>query len=304
MASTTLTTLWQRLADELGPHQTASVSTVAVGPDPARWLVNNTVMVAEGASPRYIGYFVGITSGVVQYLRVLNDVPELGAIMLDGQLGSGTAGIGVTYEVTWPLPLFTTGAVPGLAKMIQQACRDVSFVDRIDLTTVAGSYLATVSAQLDWLDSENRVVRDAQGRPGLYDPSIDGAYPGQHAPWRYGQLRLDGGSVSLQLKRAYLSSGATAQLEVIRPAYSLVNGAESTTGPAGPTNTIGADPTEVVAVAKLKAYQYLATAEHITSEERQRYAALVGPQEAWVRGNVRHYLPRDEMPQMATRGAA
>lgn len=302
--STTLATLYQRTADELGPHYTMAVSTVATGPDPARYLLNNVSLIGQGQAPRYRDYFVAITSGVLQYLRVAEDYPQMGALMLDGQLGSGAAAIGVTFELSWPLPLFTTGAIPGIAdKMILQACRDVYYEDTIDLTPSAGDY--TVDLSYGWLVSEDLILRDPQGRPLFYDPPITTGYPQRQASWRYGELNFQAGVPSIRLTQAYgdsLDSSAPAQLAVLRPAYSLVNGLEHVTGPLVAANTISADPTEIVEVAKLKAYEYLATASHVTGEERQRYAGLVEPQRAYVRSVVRHYRPQ-QAPQAAGRAA-
>lgn len=298
MASTALSVLWGRLADEIGPHQTMVTTTAAIGPDLGRWLISAEIR-SDGAPPSYLGHFVyGASIGSFQ---VAHEEPGLAAIAVDQVISAGAVATSTAFETSWPLPVFAvTQGVTSLAALIQQACREVWYEDRIDLTPTSGVYDVSLAAQAAWLDSEARVL-------GLYDPSIDGSLSPHRADDRYGGLTLDGGSPVLRFKRAYLSTPSAshpAQLAVIRPAGSLVSGAESATGPAAAADTIGADPTEIVAVAKLKAYRYLATARHVSAEERQQYAALIDPQEMWVRANIRHYFPRDEAPQSTASGRA
>lgn len=140
----------------------------------------------------------------------------------------------------------------------------------------------------------------------FYDPPILTGYPQQHAPWRYGEINQQAGVPTLRLRQAYgdsLDASEPAQLCVIRPVSSLVSGAESATGPSATTDTVGGDPAELQAVALLHCYRFLAGAAYLSDSERQRYAALVPEQEAYVRANVRHWLPRDEMAGQAGRAA-
>lgn len=290
MASTLLISLCRRVADEIGERVLTATTSVAVGPDPGRWLISSELRL-DGGEPRYADAFVYITG--IGPARISHEVPSLGALATHVPITTHVQG--TAFEVTWPLPLFSTQGVTGLVSLVQQAGWEVWTPDRIDLTTVAGQYSYSLSAQAAWLDGEDRVL-------GLYDPSLSGMAP-EPADWRYGGLTLDGGSPTLRLTRAYLGSGGTAQLAVLRPASSLVSGAESDVGPGGLTDTVAADPSELVAVAKLRAYRYLAQATHISDEERARYAGLVGPQEAWVRASVTHYLPRDETQRTARTAA-
>lgn len=291
MASTTLSTLLARLAGTLGEYVATATTNVAIGPDSSRWLISAFLRRDDG-HPTYINHWAYITN--VGQDRVIHEVPEIGALAT--QVPITTHVISTPFVVTWPLPYFTLHGVTGMQTLIAEAGWDVSHDDRLDITTVAGAYTYSLSTRAAWLDAEARVT-------GLYDPSIS-SMPPHPAPWRYGGLSLDGGSPTLLLRRAYLSPGGTAQLAVIRPTSSLVNAAESTTGPTALTDTVYGDPTELLAVVLLRCYRYLSTATHISDQERQKYAALVGPQEAWVRANVRHYLPRDEWQQAAPAGAA
>lgn len=291
MASVTLSTLLARLAGTLGEYAPTATTSVAVGPDSSRWLISAFLRRDDGVKT-YENHWAYIT-GFGQD-RIVHEIPELGALAT--QVPITTHVISTPFNVTWPLPFFTLHGVTGLQTMIVDAGWDVWHEDRLDITTVAGAYTYSLSTRAAWLDSEARVT-------GLYDPAI-GSMPTQSAPWRYGGLLLDGGSPTLQLRRAYLSSGGTAQLAVIRPTSSLVNAAESTTGPTAITDTVYGDPNEIIAVALLRCYRYLSVATHISDQERQKYAAMVGPQEAWVRANVRHYLPRDERQQAAPAAAA
>lgn len=297
MAVTTLSTLWRMLADLLGPHQLMTVDTTPSGPDPGRWLCSSELAVTnEGA---FTDQWYRVETDPVVNGRVLYEEPTVGALAMEVRQ-SVVIPEGTPFEVLWPLPVETAGGTPGLVSMIQQACREVWHEDSVDLTTVQGAYTYTLTGQRAWLDAESRVL-------DYLDPSVVSGYPPQSAAWRYGGLTFSAGSPTLTLADCYDQDGATAQLRVLRPAYSLVNGAESTSGPSEPTDTIAGDPSEIVSVALLHAYRYLARAAHLEERERQRYAAEVAPQQALVQLQVRHYLPRTEgqtsapaQPQAAT----
>lgn len=282
MAGTTLQTLWRAVADELGPHQAMTTDSTPTGPDPGRWISAATLATD---APIYAGYWYRLEASPTVSGRVLFHEHTVGALALEVRqlvvLPTSTA-----FEIAWPLPIETTHGVTGLVSLLQQACRDVWFEDTIDVETVLNAYTYELSDQATWLDSEERVL-------GLLDPPVVAGYPEQPADWRYDGLSFQAGVPTLTLRDGYDNSGAFFKLRVLRPAYSLVSGSESTTGPSSSTDVVYADRAELVAVAKLHAYRYLATATHLDSEaERARFAALVGPQEAYVRASVRHYLPR------------
>lgn len=270
----------------LGEYTSTLTTSVAAGPDPSRWLISDYLSRDDGQKT-YETHWVYIVGRGQN--RIIYEIPQLGALAT--QVAITTHILSTPFYLSWPLPLFTFHGVTGLQTFIMEASWDVWYEDLIDLTTIAGAYTYDLPTRGTWLDSEARIT-------GFYDPAI-GTMPPQRAPWRYNGLSFQGGSPTLVLKRAYLSSGGTAQLEVIRPASSFVNNDESAVGPTNITDSIYADPNEIIAVTLLRAYRYLSTAAHISDQERQRYAAMVGPQEAWVRANVRHYLPRDERPQPA-----
>lgn len=301
MASTSLLTLYRRVAPLLGPYQTATVGTQAVGPDPARWLISGQVR-ADGAPPTWEGGWVQLTSSLA-VRHVAHEEPSLGAIAVD-QPFSAAQTVGTEYDLSMPLPIRTTNGVTGIVTFIQEACRDVWVEDRLDITPTINAYTYSLAAYAAWLDSEDRVLRDAAGQPLLYDPPAQADYRADLASWRYDELAFDGGSPTLKLRRAYLGSGGTAQLAVKRPGHTLVSGVESTTGPVANADTVAADPDEIVAVTLLKCYRYLATARHLTDAQRATYAGMAAAQEVLVRRDVRHYAPRDERPQPATQGAA
>lgn len=295
---------WQAAQDDLGPHAVFYVDRVAIGPDPGRWLISDDLR-SDGRSPSRIGHWWQSNTGSAGAGRIIHEEPSLGALAVDMPFAVAQQ-IDAEYETSWPLPGSTDTGTTDLhgvrttASFVTAASWDIWYPDRLTFTTVVGQYIYDLPS---WLDDEARILRDAEGRPLLYDPAIQTGYPLQPAPWRYGRLIMDTGSPSLQLQRAYLSGGGTFQLGAIRPAGSLVSAAESTTGPTTYAQTINAEPKDLLEVTKLRMYRYLATASHITDEERQRYAGLVAPQEALVRATVRHYLPRDEMPQATGKAA-
>lgn len=300
MAETSLQTVWQRVARELGPTVVNTVVLEAVGSDPARWLISGALP-HEGGEPLHVGRWVQITSGVVTGARrrIIHEVPELWAIAVD-LVWPSTLAIGTGFEITYPLPITSQEGVVGLITLIQEACREVWFEDRLSIPTRRNLYAYSLEAYRDWLDSENLILRDEDGAVLFYDPPLVAGYPAQQKPWRYVGLDFRGGVPTLQIKKAYSADSSASggfELSVMRPAYSLVSGAESTTGPAAASDTIAADADELVAVTLLRAYRYLATgAPHISDEERALYARKLPEQEAMVKATVTHYLPRDEPP--------
>ena len=296
MASTSLQTLYLRVGAMLGTLQAAITNLQPIGPDPGRWLLSPQLQ-SSGEPPYWQDFWVYLPTMPTIGFRIVAEYPQFGGAVLDGLTGGVGLAAGTQFILSKPLPILTTHGVTGLMTLVQRASWDVWYEDTLDLTPAAGAYTVDLSSYKAWL-TEERVCRDGQGRPLYYDPPIVTGYPQQPAHWRYGEINQQAGIPTLRLTRAYLSSldaTAPAQLCVLRPAGSLVSGAEATLGLTTDAQTIGGDPEELVQVTLLRAYEYLAVAAFLSAEERQRYAALVEPQRAWVLAHVKHYLPRDEM---------
>lgn len=297
MASTTLQTLYQRVARRIGRFQSTAITSAAVGPDPGRWVISVSMHHDGSPDTSWVGGFVTFGSGASGSYRIAHEEPMIGALALDQAPSVTAIPVSSLFEASWPLPVNNmTQGIVGLTTFVQEAGWEVWHEDTVDVTTVAGRYTYDLTAQRAWLDSAERVL-------GLYSPAVASGYPPQPDPKRYDGIAFDAGTPTLQLRAPYRQGGLTAQLRVMRPASSLVGGAESTTGPTATTDTVAADPTELVEAAVLRAYRYLAVAPHLTDQERQRYAALIEPQQALVRATVRHYLPRDEMASAGGRAA-
>lgn len=295
MAATALSTIYNDVAARLGTMQLSITNLLPVGPDPGRWLLSQQLR-SDGEGPVWMDAWAYLPSIPTLGFRVIAEFPHIGGAMLDQLTGNGLAA-STNFTLTKPLPILTTHGITGLIPLAQQACREVSYEDTLDLTPAANVYTVDLSAQQAWL-TEERVCRLADGSPAFYDPPTVTGYPNQPAPDRYGEIMFAQGVPTLRLQRAYdqsLDALHPAQLCVIRPAYSLVSGAESASGPSTDAQTVGGEQEELVMVTLLHCYRYLAGAQHISAEERQRYAGLVAPQLDWVRSNVKHWLPRDEM---------
>ena len=306
MPAVSLSTLYRAVARELGPVGIPTTTATAVGPDPARWIIAvqsaaPTVRI-DGAPPeRWVGAWAYLATGALatQQRRVAWSVPEAGALAMDALFGD-TVATGVEVVLSYPLPVIGQHDSVGLADIVRMALRDLWAEDYLDLTTVAAQREYSLSTYTDWLNRDDRIL-------GLYDPPRFAGAP--RRPSRFGErgrgwdVKFDGGAATLQLlDAAYAASGFTFQLRVRRPAYSLVSGSESTTGPTTDAATVTAELDDVVVVSLLHAYRALAGYRWLPEDERQRFAGLIPEQEARARA-LRSYEPR-EQPAAAGQEAA
>lgn len=125
--------------------------------------------------------------------------------------------------------------------------------DRLDVTTVADQWTYAFSlTTYPWFDRMTRVM-------AVLDPPRATGLP-RRETWRRHHWKIDGGAMTLEFDdRPYPTSGATFQVKVLRPADTLINGADSTTGLANNTDTAVPSIEEVVTAARVYAFEALLT---------------------------------------------
>lgn len=289
---TTMETLYRALGEELGTLGIVTTSAVAVGPDPTRWVIaspttGDTLRVDGDPSMRWEGAWLYVANGAQAgaQRRCVFARPELGALAMDAPFATALAA-SVETVVTTPFPVTRQHDVPGLLQLVVQGLRDFWVEDLVAVTTVAGATSYGLSAQAGWLDGRDRVIE-------LIEPPLVADYAGRPrtAPW---ELRVVAGVPTLVLlTRPWRTSGYTAYLRVRRPAYTLVGGAESTTGPTATTDTVLAQVADAVPVGLLHAYRWLSGWGELSAAERDRYGKLIPMQEALVRDRLgERYRPR------------
>ena len=282
------------MAEQLGQYAEILTSDVAQGPDPQRWIVSKDTGHGDGllqdtATGRWIGgwaYVVnGVRAGTVR--RVAHQDPASGSLWLETPFSTALT-TNVALEVTSPLPALRHHGVIGLLEILNMALRDLWVPDRLDLTTTTDrSY--SLSTYAAWLTSPDQLI-------AVYDPprATGSVRQRSRIDWR---LMFDGGTPFLEapLARGYGAAGATFQVEVRRPAHTLINSAESSAGLVAESSSAQADLEDVVTVGLLHAYRWLSGWRELPPEDRQRYADLIPEQEAKAR-RLPRYRPQGAAP--------
>lgn len=228
-SATSTTTTVARLADS-----TANASDRRYD---GRWAYISAGFAAgEGNTVKPAGF--AASTGVITYVRGWNTAPHAAD----------------TLELTGLFP-----AVPGLGEdtdyrtVLDRGLGRLLVEDRLDVTTVADQYTyAFSSSTYPWLDRMTRVM-------AVLDPPRATGLP-RRETWRRHRWKIDGGAMTLEFDdRPYPTSGATFQVVVLRPANTLVNGADSTVGLVADTDTAVPSVEEVVTVARMFAFEALLT---------------------------------------------
>lgn len=135
-------------------------------------------------------------------------------------------------------------------RLVLDALRHLVYPDVLTLSiTSADSY--SLAAYSHWLDRASRLV-------GIREPApVVGRRPAP-ASWRGPLVEREAGGVSLRLAAPFApgASGALV-LDVLRPPWTLVDGAESVDGPYLDAHTVEANPEDVTCVALALAYRAL-----------------------------------------------
>lgn len=243
--ATTAAALVQMVAlalDDLKVYTIASAtSTTVLCPG----LVNPTT----GASPAtYNGAWAYAIS---QQMRVRTGgyAPSTGVLTIYPGWSS-TPTLNDELYLTRLFPVYPGGArgedTPYLT-LLNLALDHLAYPDRVTVTMSATTGRATL-ATYPWLDRIERVI-------GVYEPAPISGRPEINADWRGISIVRSGLTRYLQMDAPYTG---TVTIEALRPASSLVGGAESTTGLATLASTTEANPQDVLTGALAWAYADLA----------------------------------------------
>lgn len=160
---------------------------------------------------------------------------------------------GDELELTGLFPAISglPGADIDYRTLVNRALSRLMLEDRIDATTVADQYTYGFAlATYPWLDRMTRVM-------GVLDPPRATGLP-RRPTWRPHTWRIDGGAMTLEFAaRPYPTSGATFQIAVLRPADTLISGADSTTGLVADSDTAVPSVEEVVVAGRYFAFEAL-----------------------------------------------
>lgn len=251
---TTLLLARQGLAYALDDLSVYGVSAGTTSTVTSPLLVNS---LSGASTKRFDGTFLYINNTAAagqQRNTVLGSyVPSTGTLGVT-PIWTTTPTAGANLEVTRLFPSIQeslgSGQV-GYRDLILKALRYLTVVDHIDLTSVADQQSYSLSAYAAWLSRPERVLQ-------VLDPPRYPAWP-RRVTYRRWLVELDGGTPTLRFAdRAYRANGFTFQLTVRRPGWSLVNGAESASGPSADSDIILPEIEEIVTVGLACAYEALA----------------------------------------------
>lgn len=246
-----------RALDDLEPHVvlSATATTVTINA-----LINSTTGASTG---RYNGAYVYVASGTgagkQRVVKTNSYVPSTGT--LTTQNGSGwdaTLAAGDNLEITRLFPAYndassssSLGGDTDYRSLVNRALSYLLVPDQISVTTVADQQEYSLSTYAYWLDRPERLL-------GVLDPPRATGWSTKPT-WRRWELNLDGGTPTLQFTdRAYPVSGATFELNVLRPANTLISGSESSSGLVSDASTAIPEVNDVVTIGLMLAYEALA----------------------------------------------
>lgn len=246
-----------RALDDLEVYLVSSGTSTTVV---ASGLINS----ATGASTgRYNGAYAYVSAGTgignQSVVKEAGYAPSTGTLTILDSGGWDTApATGSTLEITRLFPAIQAATAPSsysdgndYRALINRALAYLLVPDQISVTTVADQQEYSLSTYAYWLDRSERLR-------GVNDPPRATGWPSKRT-WRRWELNLDGPTPSLVfLDRAYPTSGATFELDVLRPADTLISGAESSTGLSADTDTAVPAVNDVVTVGLMLAYESLA----------------------------------------------
>lgn len=245
-----------RALDDLEPHVVLSATTFTV-------TINALITSTTGASSgRYNGAYIYIASGSgAGRQRVVKEnsyVPSTGTLTTHNSSGFDvTMAAGDQVEITRLFPAYaeatstsSLGSDTDYRSLVNRALSYLLVPDQISVTTVADQQEYSLSTYAAWLDRPERLL-------AVLDPPRATGWPAKRT-WRRWELTLDGPSPALTfLDRAYPTNGATFELDVLRPANTLISGAESSIGLTSDSATAVPAVNDVVTVGLMLAYEAL-----------------------------------------------
>lgn len=223
-------------------------------------LINSgTNVSADRYNGRYVYISAGTGVGSQSVVKTAGYAPSTGTLtILDSGGWATSPGSGSTVELTALFPAINAATAASsfsdghdYQSLVNRALSMILVPDVLSVTTVADQQEYALSTYAYWLDRPSRLL-------GVLDPPRATGWSTKRT-WRRWELQLDGGTPTLQfIDRAYPVSGATFELQVLRPADTLISGAESSTGLSADTDTAVPAVNDVVTVGLMLAYESLA----------------------------------------------
>lgn len=213
---------------------------------------------SDASTHRYDGRWVYLATGAGQgtQRRVKRGgfTPSSGALTLELSWTAPSSPDEVELTGLFPCQAGGLGSTsvspedPGYNGLVNRALSLLLVPDRVTLAiTTADTYSTTT---WPWLDRPERLVRVLEPAPVAGGAPVD-------ASWRGPQLVVDGPAPFLQLNAPFSTATGTLTLDVLRPADTLISGAESTTGFTAEGQTAIASVNDVREIGLLEAYRAL-----------------------------------------------
>lgn len=229
-------------------------------------LVNAT---ANASTIRFGGRFIYATDQTVQgtqrVIRPNSYVPSTGTVSIDPAWAGPGSG---SLEITSLFPCVPSPLIPTTSylDLINAALRKQRVPGRVSVTILAGSETIAVSSFSWLLGRPDRVQRDEQGRPIVYEPGpfSSANIRSHHRSW---ELIEDDETATLRTSMPFAANTAI-EVAVFRPADSRIfSGASSTWGESTAGLSRDDDQSippinETVEIAKAEAFLALAVANH------------------------------------------
>jgi hypothetical protein len=290
--SATLKQVRQACAREIGPF----AEVVTTQTSDAATAVYSTAL-------NHSGYPVSAFDGSWIYVTastLADVVGRQGQVIKDGYLNTngrlslstslnGLTPSGSTFELHGRVPPIAQYGSKGWRELANEALRDLWLADhRIAVATQDGIYSYDLSAY-PWL------IRPDRLEAVLDPPPLPNRPPRE--TWRTWMLRRDGASLVLDLNAPY-PANTTFYLKIARrPADTLINGADSTTGLVSDADTTPLELDDVVTVTLLHAYRWLAAR---APEQRAAYwRQMAAEQEARARRIAQYETHEPPAPEQA-----
>ena len=256
VTGTTLLTLREKLARKVGYFVRGTVTAVAAGLEPERYVISSTVRGDSRAPSSWDGHYLYVTNGDEQYTQraLMPGTFEgpTGALYLDEPFDSGPLALSTTFEVS-QLPAADYQGVSGLNRALNESLHTLPAIDFISQTVVADQVNYPLTNQAWRVQGVRSVSWPRASATGEMRVSLStGSWGFEH----------DAEIPSLTFGSAPGNVGDTFEVEVLRPADTWIKtgGAwgDSATGLVLDTDACVYDANTVIAQAYPIALEYLA----------------------------------------------
>ena len=206
---------------------------------------------------------------------------------------------GQTLYVTRRFPIGPS-ATPGedtpYQWFVQESLKHLVDRDVITLAITSADAYSLATYQF-WLDRQERLI-------GIREPAPISGRRAVDASWRRPRIEREGTTVYLKLDAPFASGvSGNLTLDVLRPAFTLVSGSESTTGPTADAQTVEANPDDVQTGVLAFIYFALANRQQ-SSPDGANWAAMYAAQKAEFEGLAAFDRTRSLPPAPAQAEAA